>query len=342
MSNNNPSYIVGVDIAKIIAMVFVVGVHVAGDGFECVSGGGGHASLKGFVMGFFETCINIFAIASGYVGVQAKFKVSRLVELWLQVVFTCVVCTLGLRFLTDDSVSFEQWIRAVMPISGVQYWYMTAYFMLAFTMPFLNAGVSALDRKTSGLVIAIMLAIVCGQSFVGIKGGLGVEAGYSYAWLVILYLVGAYWRLYGDRLEFSTLHWFLPMVPLAFVSGVVPNYLPSAIASRVYWLGYISPFTVALSVCIFGWALSLKVENVRAQQAIKLVSSCTLGVYLFHYTPLIYGHAIKPYITSVHPTGAVSWWSYVMGTTLVVFGLCAILDYARQLIFKGVKHYAVK
>lgn len=34
-------YIIGVDIAKIIAMVFVVGVHVAGDGFECVSGGGG-------------------------------------------------------------------------------------------------------------------------------------------------------------------------------------------------------------------------------------------------------------------------------------------------------------
>ena len=56
-------YIIGVDIAKIIAMVFVVGVHVAGDGFECVSGGGVHTSLKGLVMGFFETCINIFAIA---------------------------------------------------------------------------------------------------------------------------------------------------------------------------------------------------------------------------------------------------------------------------------------
>ena len=40
MSNNNPSYIVGVDIAKIIAMSFVVGVHVAGDGFACVSEGG--------------------------------------------------------------------------------------------------------------------------------------------------------------------------------------------------------------------------------------------------------------------------------------------------------------
>lgn len=341
MSNNNPSYIVGVDIAKIIAMVFVVGTHVAGSGFP-IEGGGALRWIRATTLGLFDSCIDIFAIASGYVGIMAQFRLSRIVELWLQVVFTCVVCSLGLVWVTGSSLGLDEWIRSFMPIAGAKYWYMTAYFMLAFTMPFLNAGVSALDRKTSGLVIAIMLAIVCGQSFVGIKGGLGVEAGYSYAWLVILYLVGAYWRLYGDRLEFSTLHWFLPMVPLAFVSGVVPNYLPSAIASRVYWLGYISPFTVALSVCIFGWALSLKVENVRAQQAIKLVSSCTLGVYLFYYTPLIYGHAIKPYITSVHPTGAVSWWSYVMGTTLVVFGLCAILDYARQLIFKGVKHYAVK
>ena len=293
-------------------------------------------------MGFFVTCINIFAIASGYVGVQAKFKVTRLVELWLQVVFTCVVCTLGLRFLTDDPVSLERWIRAVMPISGAQYWYMTAYFMLAFTMPFLNAGIRALDRKTSGLVIALMLGIVCGQSFVGIKGGLGVEAGYSYAWLVILYLVGAYWRLYGERLKFSTRQWFLPMVPLAFLSGVVPKFLPSAVASRVYWLGYVSPFTVLLSMCIFGFALSLKIENVRARQTIKIIASCTLGVYLFHYTPLIYGHIIKPYITSVQPAGAASWFMYVMGTTLVVFVTCAMLDYVRQLIFKGVKHYVVK
>lgn len=293
-------------------------------------------------MGFFETCINIFAIASGYVGVQAKFKVTRLVELWLQVVFTCVVCTLGLRFLTDDPVSLERWIRAVMPISGAQYWYMTAYFMLAFTMPFLNAGIRALDRKTSGLVIALILGIVCGQSFVGIKGGLGVEAGYSYAWLVILYLAGAYWRLYSERLKFSTRQWFLPMVPLAFLSGVVPKFLPSAVASRVYWLGYVSPFTVLLSMCIFGFALSLKIENVRARQTIKTIASCTLGVYLFHYTPLIYGHIIKPYITSVQPAGAASWFMYVMGTTLVVFVACAMLDYVRQLIFKGVKHYVVK
>ena len=34
--SDNREYIIGVDIAKIIAMVFVVGVHVAGDGFEWV------------------------------------------------------------------------------------------------------------------------------------------------------------------------------------------------------------------------------------------------------------------------------------------------------------------
>ena len=35
---SKPPYIVGVDVAKIVAMAFVVGVHVAGDGFACGEG----------------------------------------------------------------------------------------------------------------------------------------------------------------------------------------------------------------------------------------------------------------------------------------------------------------
>ena len=337
---SKPPYIVGVDVAKIVAMAFVVGVHVAGDGFAC-GAGGVQTFGKGLTMGFFATCINVFAIASGYVGVNARFRVSRLVELWLQVVFTCVVCSVGLVLLTAERLSAEQWIRNLMPISGAKYWYMTAYFMLAFTMPFLNAGIRVMEKRESGLVIGAALAIVCGQAFVGIKGGLGVEAGYSYAWLVILYLVGAYWRLHGQERRGRPWLWLAPMLPLAVVSGVVPSMLPDAIANRVYWCGYVSPFTVALSVCIFGWALSLKIEGERTRKLIKSVASCTLGVYLFHYTPLLYGHLILPYVKATSVSGAADWAVHVSATVVVVFAVCALLDAVRQLIFRTVKRYVL-
>lgn len=338
---NNSSYIVGVDIAKIIAMVFVVGTHVAGSGFP-IESGGCLPWVRATTLGLFDSCIDIFAIASGYVGIMAQFRLSRIVELWLQVVFTCVVCSLGLVWLTGSSLGIDEWIRAFMPIAGAKYWYMTAYFMLAFTMPFLNAGIKALDRKTSAYILSLMVGIICGQAFFGIKGGLGVEAGFSFEWLMICYLIGAYWRLYGFPIRMAPKWRLLPVVPLAIISGGGGLMLPSAIASRVYWDGYISPFTLMISICIFGWALTLSEQNKSRIKAIQLISSCTLGVYLFHLAPVVWGRGLLPRIQAHIVHDSLEWFACVTSTTVILFVCCAICDYARQIIFKVVKHYVSK
>lgn len=288
-------------------------------------------------MAFFNTCIDIFAIASGYVGVMAGFRFSRLIEIWLQVVFVCVVSTLCIMYFTCDAVGVNLWIRSIMPIAGAQYWYMTAYFMLAFTMPFLNAGIQSLDKRTSGIVIGTMLAIICGQGLLGIYGGLGVAAGYSYAWLVVLYLVGAYWRLYGERWQFASIIWCCPLIPLAFISGVLPMLIPGEILRKNIWLNYTSPFTVLLAVFIFGLSLSIKVKNLVIVRLIKLIGGCTLGIYLFHQSNFLHQYVILPYIRNIKVEGAFDWLMHVVCTTIVVFVACALIDYLRQVILMKIR-----
>ena len=88
--------LIGADIAKIIAMTFVVAVHADGSGLSndvMLDKGLAYRLFRGMAHALFVTCIDIFAIVSGYVGVATRFKVSRVVKLWLRVTFTCVSVT---------------------------------------------------------------------------------------------------------------------------------------------------------------------------------------------------------------------------------------------------------
>lgn len=84
---------------KMLAMFMVVILHVLGIGGvlnRCVP-----LSLNYEVSGILETCaycaVNCFALASGFVMVNTKFKYHRIIVLWLQVVF---MRSLSLRYTT--------------------------------------------------------------------------------------------------------------------------------------------------------------------------------------------------------------------------------------------------
>lgn len=142
--------IIGVDIAKIVAMILVVAVHVNGFGLPYVGDnptGLGYLLLRSFLGAIFMACINIFAIASGYAGIMATFKISRLIRLWIQIVFTGLMVLICLDLFTDINVQTKDYLKACIPIAKKQYWYMTAYFMLCLVMPVLNAGIKSLNQK---------------------------------------------------------------------------------------------------------------------------------------------------------------------------------------------------
>ena len=98
--------IVGVDIAKIVAMLFVVGCHVNGMGL-CVSHSGGNGGwiVRSLAGSLLMTCVNIFAMVSGYTGVSSRFRLSRIANLWVQTVFTCFVVALGTSLAVGVPVS---------------------------------------------------------------------------------------------------------------------------------------------------------------------------------------------------------------------------------------------
>ena len=93
--NNARNY--GIDLLRIVSMFLVCLIHVLGHGG--VLGATSRLSAEYEIAWFLGICafcaINCFAMISGYVGFNKKFKFSNLVNLWLQVVFYSVLITCG-------------------------------------------------------------------------------------------------------------------------------------------------------------------------------------------------------------------------------------------------------
>lgn len=297
--------IIGVDIAKIVAMLLVVAVHVNGFGLPYADNeppGLGYTLLRSFLHALFMACINIFALASGYVGIASSFKLSRMIRLWIQVVFTGLAVLVCIDFFTNIDVQSKDYLKACIPIAKGQYWYMTAYFMLCFVMPVLNAGIKSLAQSELRNIVLLLLGVVCIESFVCSVGALGVEGGYSFEWLLVLYFVGAYIRLYDPL---NKPKW--AMLGSACVCAMIAGWMPQVVQKFTFitgvhishlfeFGGYTSPFTVIIALCVFALCLKVCIDSGRAIRIVGLLSSTTLGVYLIHVQPVFFRDVFCKYV----------------------------------------------
>ena len=86
---------IGIDVLRTLAMFMICIIHVLGKGgvignTEAMSA----HYYAAILLNIFVFCaVNCFAIISGYVGINAKYKYSNFAELWLRVLFYTVSIT---------------------------------------------------------------------------------------------------------------------------------------------------------------------------------------------------------------------------------------------------------
>lgn len=92
--------------------------------------------LAGWLLETVALCaVDCFALISGYVGSTAKFRWSRVGNLWLGIVFYTLLLTALFAVWMPEVVSKRTWFGAIFPITSNQYWFMTAYVGMFFLHP---------------------------------------------------------------------------------------------------------------------------------------------------------------------------------------------------------------
>ena len=184
----------GIDLLRILAALYIIVLHTLGMGgiLENVAEGSYQEQVSDFLY-FWSFCgVNIFGLISGYVGYSEKEKPiawKSMGALWLEVVFYDVVMALLALRILPDRASTADLLPLFFPILNNSHWYFTCYAALLLFIPFLNSGVRQCGRKTllQFLASISLLVIPIDTLF----GHLQFSIGYSVAWLIVLYLVGA-------------------------------------------------------------------------------------------------------------------------------------------------------
>lgn len=126
------------------------------------------------------------------------FKFKKLFGLWFQVFFCSVLIYSILLFTKQIQFSVSDCIKAIMPISGNQYWFARVYLGLYILSPFLNILIHNLNkRQFQYLLLALTILFSLWGSFIPFATTLNPEGGNSIIWFCILYLFAAYIKIHG-------------------------------------------------------------------------------------------------------------------------------------------------
>lgn len=311
---------VGADVIRLLAMLMVCVLHVnmLSDCTNC------------FPNCLYETvciqAVNLFAMLTGYLCIEAGWKIRRYVRIWFQVAFYAMGGTL-LACVLKSIGMFEAYplpCRSVMlpvPFAG-GYWYFTAYTAVFLLIPYLNRLVKSLSQRETGtLCLIVALCFPLMSTFRGF--GEIYQIGYNMAWLTALYVMGAYLRLYPLKWGRAATCLAL-MCSLALQSVLYVAKTPNA-------LGYASPPVVLSSVCMFHLCVGLSIKSPRIVSAVTYLAPLAFGVYLVQCHPFSWYVLRKIFGPLYSRVGAV-WW-YVPVFALALFAGCLFVDWCRARLF---------
>lgn len=344
----------GIEALRIVSMFLIVVMHTLKQGGVLVAANGStaHFYLAWFLEVIAFCAVDCYALISGYVGVQARFRWSRPVKLWLQVVFYTVLITLFFQICYPSGMNYKYWLKALFPVLSREYWYISCYFGLMIFMPVLNEGIKALPVKQlrNMVIAAVVLFCVLPVLLQGYPFNFNPEAdyfgllnGYSVLWLMVLYLIGAYIRV-SDRVRQlkgrKIVAGALAAVLLTWGAFVfLPEYTLKRFGEVRYsaiLLNYTSPTILLVAVAFLLLFERKQSWNRVVDKVIGVMAPATLGVYLIHTHPLIWDSFMKDYAISFAEGTVLGMVGKVLAASAGIYLVCTCVDLVRGWIFKSV------
>ncbi len=290
----------GVDLLRLAAMFMVLCLHIYGHG-------GVLGKLKQFSVKYEAAwlveclcicCLNSYMLISGYVGIKGKYRYSNLALLWLRVLIYSVLITAVIKIIRPNAVSTGELLQSFFPVLFNRYWFFTAYFAVFLLIPILNTACFRLNKRQLGMVIIALLLFFSVLPTIFHLDPFNTNFGSGALWFSLVYLVGAYIRLYGLLTAWSG--WKLSLLYLASSMLIWLFKLVLELAT-LRFLGearignhlmvHVSPLVLSSAVSLLLLFRRLQFSDVTKRTLSKL-TPLSFSVYLIHEHPLFRTHVM--------------------------------------------------
>lgn len=252
----------GIDILRILSMFFVVLLHNLFQGGILENATGLNFVFAWHLENLSVVAVNVFAMITGYLMVGRRIKLSRVVDVIIQAMFWSWI-GLVVVLVCGFPLSTKQLILGIAPIT--MYWYVNAYVGLSLIAPFIIKGLETISKHTFRLFLGILL-VVCVTA--GYAGFISLEKGYSPYWLIVLFLVGAYVRLFPEDFSKNKVRLLLGYLILPTFSTVLVVLAKHVGINPYYFSDYTAPIVVAQSISLFAFGTQIDISSTIAQKLI--------------------------------------------------------------------------
>lgn len=241
-----------------------------------------------FTYALTQICVNSYVLLSGYFLVKSKFRLQKLLAIWMEVAFYSFLFKVIFMALGEIPFSIVSLASCLLPITTGRYWFVTIYVGLYCIFPFLNILINAMNKKQHSMLILVLIGLFSAwisihPAFAGMNSG----RGWGLPWFAVLYLIAAWIRLYYKNDEKNTkmalicggscLAILTVMKVFAWKTEIT---LLQQIAAN--WYKYDSLPVLIMTICTFIVFVNLQIKNKNFATFITKVGSATFGVYLIH------------------------------------------------------------
>ena len=337
---------VGIEILRIFSMLMIVMLHVLLFGLKYNELN--IFSMKGAITNLLEAicfcAVNIYAIITGYVLVNKRPKINRLIDLWFQVIFYLLMSCILIFILYPQNFSKRSLIFAFLPVITNKYWYFTAYFIMFWCVPLYNWIISNLTMKQYRKMIFVMLFIFCLLGWISSVLSntiFGLNYGYSFLWLSVLYCFGAGIKLYGLELFFikrkisQNIILFIALFSgaLTFISKIVLSKLTMLVLGHELFVdafySYLSPTVLIEAICLVIYFSNL---NIKGSKTLTKISGATFGVYLIHLTPFFTNYCWN-FLSKYRTAPIFKYILVIFSSVICIYVVCTLIEMIRSFIF---------
>jgi len=351
-----------IELFRIITMLLIVAHHyVVNSGIinEVVSGNvstGNSIFLLLFGWGG-KTGINCFVLITGYFMCTSKISLKKFLKLFLEREFYAIIIILIFILTGYTSFSIGATVKTIFPFFKIDKGFTTAYILFFCFIPFVNILVKNMSKKQHGLLILLSLTI-----YTILPSFFATLISFNYiTWFTIIYLMGAYIRLYptekmnsakftgGLAIASLFLSW-LSVIVCFYATKILPDSIVAKLCSR-YGSVNIPYFFVADSnkiLAVFtavSCFLFFKNAKLKYNKCINRVAASCFGVFLIHANSSsmrnwLWGDVCRnvKYINSPYVI------LHAVFVVLAVYSICTVIDMLRikfieKTFFKGLDKY---
>ncbi len=283
------------ELLRCVAMMMVVVLHYLGKGGLLADLAGESLNVPELAAWLLEAfcivAVNVYMFLSGYFLSGSSFRLSRLIQLWMQVWLYSVA--LGLAgalsgVMRGTELDLHYLLTLIFPILMGHYWFMTAYLFLYLMLPLAGMAVERMTKRQLQVTLGLLLLAFCViKSVLPLRLEMDGQ-GYDCLWYLCVFLTAAYVRKFG--ISILDKKWTGVILYAGGCLGVFAGtlalrqvYLRTGSLERMLTMfleyNHVLPFLAAVG--LFGIFRKVQVKG-KGAAAINRIAPYTLGVYLLH------------------------------------------------------------